>query len=890
MPPNGWTTPEELAFLRSKIGEYLMNKARGTFWKFWPDLYEEWFRRFPEEGRMNLVGVTAGGDAASMTPEQRERVGIALEKRKEQLETWFRHHSKKAATVAVAASKAEDSLTNDLFQKKLPRHRPHRPSELFQKRNKVLVDAALEVEGFFDINEAQMAATMDNWAEESEADQKARIKEAQAERMRIRTRVVDKLFSETSEEELRSIEELCCAEKKEFALINSGTKKGRKAQKERDAEDAAKEPTPEEYQLAIDESAEVVARVHRILAKKTGWYGITIYGGPNPRYNGGLSMKSVCFGRTHAGNDFESAHGSFDTAISKHFQAFLKRSFTAEERRARALLQLVEPVDTILPALDGLFRLPDEDAPHAPPVREKAKRMRKKTTKKSPAVVISIPAPATSPISATETPPRVSSPSSLPSCSLAPLPNSSPLSEHASYALHAADGGVGSQNPFNDESSAGNPLDGKLGMDGWADDYPRDAASPWPAGMGPPTSPRTAEATANVERGVEHGATYRYATQPSSPPIDPALLDGRAGPNRPRPAWNGAASSSVPQSPTPTSTKNVMGFNFHMGASSSPPLSMTPSRMPPRLNGLINRFHQIMHTPSSVTPAPGRPLLTHVPVAAHGAAASPVGVSAAPVAPNSPARMSRISSTAAGAVELAVDGSQSTAVDASSSEPPRGPFRIRSRPMANDPTPAKAAPAQEKKKTAAGRGGGRKKVAAQDASTKEAVAKEAAKVATKKAAKGKGRGARGAAGDTGDIDDPTNFEAVQAPLPVAAAAPAPTLIYTSTNNSAAYARMARKSEAEKKAKEVAARKERARLHNPDGPSDLVILPAPGRAQRARKAARNLDGSEVALEKKLTRAEQQAMKNKASEDALLKRTGRKRGAEEALPGPSRPAKK
>jgi len=42
---------------------------------------------------------------------------------------------------------------------------------------------------------------------------------------------------------------------------------------------------------AIDESPEVLTRVHKALEKKTGWYGFTVYGGPNPRFGGALSMK-----------------------------------------------------------------------------------------------------------------------------------------------------------------------------------------------------------------------------------------------------------------------------------------------------------------------------------------------------------------------------------------------------------------------------------------------------------------------------------------------------------------------------------------------------------------------------------------------------------------------
>lgn len=43
---------------------------------------------------------------------------------------------------------------------------------------------------------------------------------------------------------------------------------------------------------SIHESWDVVKKVHKILEKMTGWYGFTMWGGPNPEIGGELSMKS----------------------------------------------------------------------------------------------------------------------------------------------------------------------------------------------------------------------------------------------------------------------------------------------------------------------------------------------------------------------------------------------------------------------------------------------------------------------------------------------------------------------------------------------------------------------------------------------------------------------
>ncbi|KAJ7121764.1 hypothetical protein C8R43DRAFT_959542 [Mycena crocata] len=851
MPPRGWTTPEEFAFLQGKIAEYLTKKAEGRLWRFWPTLFEEWFEHFPEEAQMGLLGIVP-------SQQQDKDAGEALLKRK---------------------------------AKRAPVRRVHRPIELFQKRNGALVDEGLEAEGFFDMNEVHFSATLAGWADESDEEQKACIKAAQVERMKIRTRGVDKLFAEASDDELRCIAELIEEEEREFALMGKGGKKGLKMQQQKEAGANTRgvsirlERTPEEYQLAIDESPEVLARVHKVLARRTGWYGITIYGGPNPRFGGGLSMKTVCFGRTLAGNDFETAHGTFDESISKYFQAFLKRSFPTEVRRARALqqLQLEETVDATLPALDGLFRMPNEPVVALAPVREKAKRVRKKAAKKSTTststVAPAAPASESSPESAVTTSAGTPVAPLLPST----LPNSSPPSEYPAHPLQPP-----YDDPFADNDN--NLFHGSVDTNGGFDDgYEMDneATLPWPAGMGPPSSPTTAEANTNAERGGAHGATYVQARPPASPPIDPVLLDNqRTGRNAPRPTWKGTESSSggAPASPTPRRSLGGLINRFHqimgdppvVGATPRPASSSSGVNTAPALGSILNKAPALTFALSQLIPNSG-PARASLQPPAH--AASSAG----------PARISRISSTTAGA-----------ALAASSGEPPSvpPPFMISSRPMANDPNPAKAAPAPAKGKKGNERGGRKKGIAA-EAATKEGVAKIAAKAVTKMKATTK-RGRNTSNATAAALDDTTNLDAGQSPTPAVTDSPAtaptlaappaadsaapasPTLIYTTTNNSARYARAAHKAEQEKKAKDLAERKERARVHNPDGPTDLVILPAPGRVQRSRKAAKNFDGSVVEVPKKMLRAEQMAKRNEPTENALLARTGRKRAAEDEVP--------
>lgn len=94
-----------------------------------------------------------------------------------------------------------------------------------------------------------MSLMVVDWAEESDEAHVARIKAAQAERMRIRTHVVNELFAQASADELQCIDELIEEENKRFSAMHKGTKKGLKAQAQQEVEDARRDPTPEEYQL-----------------------------------------------------------------------------------------------------------------------------------------------------------------------------------------------------------------------------------------------------------------------------------------------------------------------------------------------------------------------------------------------------------------------------------------------------------------------------------------------------------------------------------------------------------------------------------------------------------------------------------------------------------------
>ncbi|KAJ6608378.1 hypothetical protein B0H10DRAFT_2226885 [Mycena sp. CBHHK59/15] len=406
------------------------------------------------------------------------------------------------------------------------------------------------------------------------------------------------------------------------------------------------------------------------------------------------------------------------------------------------------------------------------------------------------------------------------------------------------------------------------------------------------------------------------APRNNNPTIDPVLLlDATTVSSvlgatvRPpaRPTFKGAPWAARPDSfpftdtaPAPTST--VLGFRFpvrdlmpgyfqdfrHHVASS-------PTR---RLSALIST------PPGSSAPSAALSVSSILPVA-RAVPARPTTSTTLnkPVAPpaSSPATTPPPSSPPASSPPATSTNTELVSAAQRSSpaaETPAVPVYIPSRPMAKVPV---VKPAPKPKMKAA------PKVKAATKAPQRNAAAGAVKVAGKKAgAKSKrGKGARGSknaggaeggdenADDTDDTDDthgadePDDPDAGPAPVladttnvagPTAAAAAEPTLIFTVTNNNAARLRALRKQDAAQKKIDVAARKEKARTYNPDGPSDLLIQPG----RRQRKPTKQADATEVRLPVKLTRAEQAARRNEASESVLLERTGRKRAAPAPAP--------
>ncbi|KAJ6457761.1 hypothetical protein C8R47DRAFT_1227286 [Mycena vitilis] len=811
MAPRGWTTTAEAELLLSFFSDFVKHQAQKKLAKFWPVVEEAWFQAFSEAARTNFDKTTA-------TPEQWTALKEATEARKRRIRNWFRHQKTKVSK-APARRKSDSSLAAALFSAKPTRRRAHHVTEVFQQRNAEKIKEELNKRGFNTLNEEVMAMDVEDWLNESREAQVARIKEAKRKRMLLRTEVVSELIGMAPESERQAIAETIQQEKEEMAKAAVGSS------------DLLGELSAEERQICIDESNDVIGKVLKGIYDKTGWLSFMIWGGPNPRLGGDLSLKCATYGETPAGNDFIAQHAKFDDGISNPFQHFLRRCFDG------GVLREPLPTEDASGTQGGVSAMQEQvSTPPAPePSVAKTTKTKKPKRMRKPKAAVVPPPPAPAPA--------------------VPGEPTTPTNDETMLRFSEE-----RDNDFFMDSSSlqldgGSPSqpDGYSGLFGARLRTPpppppqrqlwlsSDSLPSWPAGMPPPTSPASAERLAAFERGDRNAATTaspsyagptyaapRYGS-PADRSIDPSLLCTPQRP-KPRPTFKGALGNlgvSRGDSGFPDVTPPLF---FSQGAAERA-----------RVNPLFDTLNA--HFASS-------------PVRAGNATAdTSTGSDTSPVRTGASGAAAR---AAADAAAIAGAGSAGS----SGPPPPRRRFPG-SRPMANLPKSAKKTVELALKKAvkkAAGKGKGRKKAAPLTDITNAFEAPAAAPDALPDA----------------PPEPPTAPPAPPAAPARPAAPAAPVLVMSMGNETRDFNKRVDKEKAER---EKAKKKERARLHNPAGGADLLILTRP---VRERKAPPRADDGYVPIAPKLTRAQQQAAQRDPSANKLVARSIKEK-AEKAAAG-------
>ncbi|KAJ7480487.1 hypothetical protein B0H11DRAFT_2280527 [Mycena galericulata] len=798
MAPPFWANDRQKAFLEGWVPDYIRRQAERKLHLFWAPMMETWFKQFAEHTTLDL-SLPNDANGRTLTPDELATLGAAILARKGQLENWFRNRRKSIGNASGSTATATSATVKNIFKISIPkRRRAHQPIEIFQKNHQGEIRDALTAAGYDDLNEAKMADDIDEGTDESEDTVVARIKATKSKRMRLRTQVVQDLWKEVSEAERELIEAEVAKEKEEL----------REEDGEREEKSGAqKSTTPAELQDGVDALEGVYSEIHKATYNASGWVGMTIMGGPNPRMGGDLSVKIICFGETPAGNDFEDSCVDFDKNVVEAFEAFLRNCYSLDECRSRAFM--ARPDAAHEPRLERVAPAISESASAEEKKAKKPKCVRRKKNAKSAAIVPQLPSSLLATNDGALANDGLASNSVLPSDDNLSTPGDVDYFE-------------GSDSPPDDmggEDVVGTPFS-PLPPQPLMDMQP--GTQPWPPGMSPPLTPAQAAAIALLERGgiLGDGPTMAIDPQLEALSVSSHLLLPPTVYPWTLPAFSGTASTPtiVPSNGAPSAGsgfKPSLLFEAFRNTGAAPP---TP---------IASRTWSA--TPAPMTPwyaaSPRHASKTAEVLAGLAAAGNTTPVADAPVAPP-PLKVAHV-------------------VPPIAPDAPVAPSVVLplSRPMAK-PVPAK--------KT--------KRVFTAAADKREVAAEEAVKVAVvvEGAKKRRGRPRKDAVDEEGTVlgalADATNTQ-------TATAAPVPMFTITNNNRREAQRAAAAEKAKEKKAVQEALEKQAARgwIETADPDQNAVVV-----LTRTCKPTKFADGT-------ISKPPKKKNLHAASEAALLART-------------------
>ncbi|KAJ7824140.1 hypothetical protein B0H13DRAFT_1919306 [Mycena leptocephala] len=315
------------------------------------------------------------------------------------------------ATKVGEATKKRKSAVQERYQER----RRLQEVEIFQKRNKELVDAAVKEEmakkakakdGTLRTDDNGGCSDDDSGSSSSEDDDtdttssssdsgddsnsnddsktkkssKRKVKakmdrKGRANAMRLRRMTAQKLLEDAPPEEKEIVSQLYREQK---GIVTDDV-----------LDKPIEERTPEEIQSALDELESILAEFHAGVYTMTGWLGITLLGGPSRRewVSDTENVSLVyCSGESPGGLTLAASLPDWETTVRGAGQ-WLKRCNPREVRRSRALNRKVPESSDPVPDIP-IPSLPSEEAMPTPKPRKKTTGkdgLPKKPTKKEAA-------------------------------------------------------------------------------------------------------------------------------------------------------------------------------------------------------------------------------------------------------------------------------------------------------------------------------------------------------------------------------------------------------------------------------------------------------------------------------------------------------------------------
>ncbi|KAG1795424.1 uncharacterized protein HD556DRAFT_1442277 [Suillus plorans] len=298
-----WTTPEQKDFLETYYSGFLLAQLQAKVSQYWDPIYLEWFKRWPEEDV--VFKNTPASDPR--TDEETKVLKAAVQKRRQQIRTWFNYRSQRSGRSAVNSMTKviQKTLTN-----KAKGTRVHTPAEIF--------------------------STIAYKEEVKERVQDA-IKSGELVTKQEKLSAIRKLTREAYKAAPPEVQALC----EEKVREEHKAKVAFNVQNEKSA------PTNKQYATALQECTAPIAQFLQVIKDMTGWEWTVMGAGPDPHLGGQLNAMSYHTGVNGDGHNWKQATPKF---VEKHLNPYLEfvgTLFPEHVRKSRA-------IDVVAPLANSL--------------------------------------------------------------------------------------------------------------------------------------------------------------------------------------------------------------------------------------------------------------------------------------------------------------------------------------------------------------------------------------------------------------------------------------------------------------------------------------------------------------------------------------------------------
>ncbi|KAG1844598.1 hypothetical protein F4604DRAFT_1937431 [Suillus subluteus] len=296
-----WTNKEQKAYLESQFSEFLKQQLQATLTGFWDTVCLEFLKRWPEID----VQYPDKSKHPNLTEAEKELLGEAVARRKQQIKNWYNYRSHKSGRSSLNIM---TKSINKMLGNRAKGTRVHTEVEIFSKMN---YDSAVR---------GQIQEKIDSGLLVTRNEKLLAVQET------------TKAAYEAAPPEIKSLCKAKAAEEQnsKASVILPGPR-------------ATEQPTNAQYAKALEECIGPVSQFLDAVRQLTGWEWTVIGRGPDPRLGGMLNVASYHTGINESGLTWKQATPNFMEKHLNPYLGFLGTVFSEDDRKQRAL-DYVPPV------------------------------------------------------------------------------------------------------------------------------------------------------------------------------------------------------------------------------------------------------------------------------------------------------------------------------------------------------------------------------------------------------------------------------------------------------------------------------------------------------------------------------------------------------------------